>query len=337
MRKPQKAIKVDGKKARQGPSKRRARELSSAKLKKPRKSPSGAKAEGLQKGVLSGLRPPLPHQLKSSQSSCLFDRFYERPDHYIAYGAFYLLHAIYWLKLHHRPMPIEAIKVLEEEVEDITQKKSALLLEWGLSLEDARRVVESSHRAWLLDFSKKVWGCSDPDNDFLDEKMREKAMIVSAKHDWSRLQEVFRIPLISKGAKLDIPAFVSRLNGEVKAQKTGFESWKVRPSDWARKLIWDWAVTPNQSYFDPKGRFTGKIPPRSLWSGPAINDFFNLSKSENAKVSDNAVNQAIGRDLELFWPDPVLRFHLEKSTHNGKQTLRFVRKSGTVGQKPKCP
>jgi len=337
MKKAQKPTKVDGKKRPIRAVKNAIKGLSSAKLKKPRKSPSGAKAEGLQKGVLSGLRPPLPHQLKSSQSSCLFDRFYDRPDHYIAYGAFYLLHAIYWLKLHHRPMPIEAIKVLEEAVEDITQKKSALLLEWEISPEDARRVVVSSHRAWITDFSKKVWGCNDPDNDFLDEKMRERAMIVSAKHDWSRLQEVFRIPLILKGAKLDLPAFVSRLNGEVKAQKTGFESWKIRPSDWARKLIWDWAATPNQSYFDPKERFTGKIPPRCLWSGPAINEFFNLSKSANAKVSDNAVNQAIGRDLKLFWPDPALRFHLEKSTHNGKQTLRFVRKSGIGEQKPKCP
>lgn len=331
------SIKPPKKKRPASAAKKASKGLSSAKTKKPRKRPSGAKAEAIQNGVLSGLRPPLPHQVKSSQSSRLFGRFYDRPDYYIAYGPFYLNHAVHWLKLHHRPEPIEAIKVLEEEIENITQKKSALLLEWGISPEDARRVVESSHRAWLLDFSKRIWGCNEPDKLFSDEKMREKAMIVSAKHDWPRLREVLGMPFISKGAELDLPAFVNRLNVAVKARKTGLEAWKIRPSDWARRLIWDWAANPSQSYIDPKGTFTGKIPPRCLWSGPAINEFFNLSKSANAKVSDNAVNQAIGRDLELFWPDPALRFHLEKSTHNGKSTLRFVRESGTDGQKPKCP
>lgn len=325
------SIKPPKKKKPAAAAKTASKGLSSAKTKKPFKRPSSAKAQAVQKGVLSGLRPPLPHQVKSSKYSCLFDRFYDRPDYYIAYGPFYLIHAVYWLKLHHRPEPIDAIKVLEEEIENITQKKSAMLLEWGLSPEDARRVVESSHRAWLLDFSKRIWGCNDPDKLFSDEEMREKAMIVSAKHDWSLLRKVLGMPFISKSAEFDLPAFVNRLNVTVKAQKTGFEAWKIRPSDWARKLIWDWAANPNQSYIDPKGPFTGKIPPRCLWSGPAINKFFNLSKSANSEVSDNAVNQAIGRDLELFWPDPALRFHLEKSNHNGKPILRFVRKSGADG------
>lgn len=301
---------------------------------------SRAKDRAIRTGVLTDLKPPLPHEIKNSKtdfSAVTLNRFYNRPEHYIAYGAFYLTHAIYWLKLHQRTLPVEAIKVLEEEIENITQKKSALLLEWGISPEVARLVVESSHRAWLLDFSKRVWGCNDPDMLFSDEKMREKAMIVSAKHDWPRLREVLGMPFISKGAELDLPAFVNRLNVAVKSRETGLEAWKIRPSDWARRLIWDWAVNPNQSYIDPKGTFTGKIPPRCFWSGPTINEFFNLSKSANAMVSDNAVNQAIGRHLKLFWPDPTLRFHLEKSTHNGRQTLRFVRNSGTDGRKPNCP
>jgi len=152
--------------------------LSSEETKKPRTRPSGANAEAIQKGVLRGLRPPRPHEFKKKKPNPylgLFEMFYDRSeDYYIAYGAFYLIHAVYWLKLHHRPEPIDAIKVLEEEIENITQKKSAMLLEWGLSPKDARRVVEFSHQAWLLDFSKKVWGCNDPDKLFSNEKIRNE-------------------------------------------------------------------------------------------------------------------------------------------------------------------
>jgi hypothetical protein len=75
---------------------------------------------------------------------------------------------------------------------------------------------------------------------------------------------------------------------------------------------------------------TGKIPPVCLWSGPAINKFLNFKKSQNEKVSDNAVNQAIGRSLKLFWPDPTLRFDLIKSEECGKEVYHFSRAGGTI-------
>jgi hypothetical protein len=336
MKKSRKPSRVEGKKRPATATKKACKRLPSAQLKKPAKNPSCVNAEAVQKGILSDLRPPRPHEVKRKPRNPfidllpaairhleaipairLFDRFYDRPDDYIAYGAFYLIHAIYWLKLHHRPMPIEAIKVLEEAVEDITQKKSALLLEWGISPEDARQVVESSHRAWLLDFSKKVWGCSDPDNDFLNEKMRERAMIVSAKHDCSQLEEVIRFSLISKSAEFDLPSFVSRLNGAVKENKTGIEAWKVGPADWARKLIWVWAVNPDQNYVDPTGRLSGKIPPVCLWSGPAIVRYFNLP------VGDATARRQLGRK-GLAQTDQSLHFGLEETKHRGKKILRFV-------------
>jgi hypothetical protein len=347
MKKARKPIKVDGKKSPVSAVKKASKGLSSTKLKKPHKRPSDAKSKANLKGVLSDLLPPRPHEVKRKPPNPfidllsaairdleaipalrLFDRFYDRPDHYIAYGAFYLTHAIYWLKLHHRPEPIDAIKVLEEEIENITQKKSQLLVEWGISPEDARQVVESSHRAWLLDFSNRFWGCPDPDKDFLNEKMRERAMILEAKHDRARMQEVFKF--ISKGEEFDLPAFVSRLNGAVKEKTTGLEGWKVGSADWSRKLIWIWAVSPDQNYTDPAGSLTGKIPPVCLWSGPAINKFLNFKKSQNEKISDNAVNQAIGRSLKLFWPDPTLRFALIKSEECGKEVYHFSRAGGTI-------
>jgi hypothetical protein len=312
------SIKPPKKKRPASAAKKASKGLSSAKTKKPRKRPSGAKAQAVQKRVLSGLRPPLPHQVKSSQSSGLFGRFYDRPDYYIAYGPFYLNHAVHWLKLHHRPEPIDAIKVLKEEIENITQKKSALLLEWGISPEEARRVVESSHRAWLLDFSKRVWGCNEPDQIFSNEKMRERAMIVSAKHDWAQLWEVLGMPSISKQAGLDLTAFLSRLNAAGKENKTGFDAWKFGPADWDRRLIWLWGVNPDQSYIDPAGSLTGKIPPVCLWSGPAIVRYFDLA------MDDASVRRQLGR-LGLAQTDQSLRFRLEETKHRGKKILRFVR------------
>jgi hypothetical protein len=329
------SIKPPKKLKRASVAKKASKALSSAKPKKPHKRPSGAKAKAIQKGVLSDLRPPRPHEVKRKPpnpfidlltaairdleaipETRIFDRFYDRPDHYIAYGAFYLTLAIYWLKLHHRPEPIDAIKVLEEEIENITQKKSALLLEWGISPEDARQVVESSHRAWLLDFSKRFWGCPDPDKDFLNEKMRERAMILSAKHDWARMQEVFKF--ISKGEEFDLPAFVSRLNGAVIEKTTGLEGWKVGPADWSRKLIWIWAVSPDQNYADPAGRLSGKIPPVCFWSGPAIVRYFNLP------VGDATARRQLDR-IGLAETAKSLHYGLEETKHRGKKILRFVK------------
>lgn len=335
MKKTPNPTRVGGKKSPATGSKKSRKGLSPDKLEKPRKRPSGAKSPAIKKGCLSELRPPRPHEIKSIKPNpfiallpkaikalepppriALFDQFYDRPDYYIAYGAFYLTIEIYWLKLHHRPLPIDAIKVLEEEIENITKKKSALLLEWGISPEDARQVVESSHRAWILDFSSRFWGCPEPYKDFLNEKMRERAMILSAKHDWARMQEVFQF--ISKGAGFDLPTFVSRLNGAVKENKTGLEGWKFGPADWSRKLIWIWAVSPDQNYTDPAGKLSGKIPPVCFWSGPAIVRYFNLP------VGDATARRQLGR-IGLVQTHKSLHFGLEKTMHCGKKILRFVR------------
>lgn len=282
---------------------------------------SRAKDRAIRTGVLTDLKPPLPHEIKNSKtdfSAVTLNRFYNRPEHYIAYGAFYLTAAIYWLKLHHRPMPVDAIKVLEEEIEKITQKKAALLLEWELSPEVARLVVDFSHRAWLVDFSDKVWGCKNPDEFFSNEKIRERALIVSAKHDWSRQLETLQIPFISKSAELDPAAFVHRFHGAVIEKTSGMDAWKVGPAEWARKIIPLWAVSPNQSYFDPTGRLTGKIPPLCIWSGPAIVRYFNLP------VGDATAMRRIGR-LGLVKTHESLHFGLEEIIRRGKKTLRFVK------------
>ena len=293
----------------------------SSPAQKGHKRHSRAKGQAIRKGILADLRPPEPHEIKNSKTdmaAITLNRFYNRPDHYIGFGVFYLTHAIYWLKLHQRPLPVEAIKVLEEEIEKITQKKAALLLEWGLSPEVARLVVDSSHRAWLVDFSDKVWGCKNSDEFLSNEKIRERALIVSAKHDWSRQLETLQIPFISKSAELDPAAFVHRFYVAVKEKTSGFDAWKVGPAEWARKIIPLWAVSPNQSYFDSTGRLSGTIPPLCLWSGPAIVRYFNL------QVADATAMRRIGR-LGLVKTHESLHFGLEEIIRCGKKTLRFVK------------
>jgi hypothetical protein len=288
---------------------------------KPSKSLCGAKDPDLQKGALAELQPPIPQPIKNQSRSPytgLFSLFHDRPEFYISYGAFFLTQTIYSLKLNHRPIPAAAIEVLERAIEEITHKKTDLLVGWGISPEHARLVVESSLRAWLLDFSKRVWGCNDPDKDFLNESMRERAIIASSKHNWHRLLESIQVSFISESAECDLVNFMRRLYGVVKENKTGFEAHKINPADWARKLVTLWAVIPDQSYVDPEGKLLGKIPPVCLWSGPAINTYFNLG------LSDNAVNQAICR-MGLFWPNKTLRFGIEETTERKKKTLRFTR------------
>ena len=297
MKKPQKTSAASAKKKPIKTSVKAAKKVTKAKvspvLGKGLKRPSGAKKvtrKVAAKGVLADLKPILPADIKIFNShSVLFERFYDNPNYYLAYGAFYMLHAIYSLKLHRRPIPFEAIKVLEDAIEDISQQKTAFLInDWEVDPKEARKIVDSSHRAWLLHFSKKVWGTMNPEEDFLNERTRERAMVVSSKHDGNQLAEFFKRCLVGK-SESNIKDFSERTNRAIQESTTGFEALIADRNNWTEKLVWFWGVPP---LGDVSGKWPKKIPPVCLWSSDAITKLF---VDRACQPSEGAVATAIHR------------------------------------------
>jgi hypothetical protein len=303
MKEPQKAIAASAKKkplkSPVKPAKRPSKGNPTPVATRARKQPSKAKKEAgrnaVKGGVLGDLRPPLLSKIKRPTSTPHFnpfEKFYDRPNEYLAYGAFYLLFTQHWLKI--QSHPLGAIKVLEDAIEDISQQKSAILIGWGVNPEEARKIVDSSHRAWLIQFSKKVWGSSNPEDfkdkqkDAYSERMRERAMVVSAKHDFDRLLKVLNSDLVRKSGS-SIEAIFERTYRAIKESTTGLEAWKSDPNDWAQKIAWLWVAPP---WGDANGKWPEKMPPVCMWSSDAI---AKLLVDGEFEPSDAMVRQSIKR------------------------------------------
>ena len=266
---------------------------------KARRQPSNDKKEGarrnaVQSGVLAKLRPPLPFEIKRPKPDLFnpFAQWYNRPNEYLAYGAFHLLYTIYGLKIHWRPIPLDAIKVLENAIEDISQQKAEILInDWAVEPKEARKIVDSSHRAWLIQFSKKVWGSSNPEEDFKDGgscNKRERAMMASSKHDFDELLKVLKSDLVGKSGS-NPEAIFERTYRVIKEKTTGFEAWRHGSNDWVQKIVCLWVAPP---WGDGNGKWPKKMPPVCMWSSDAIT---KLLVDAEFKLSDEMVRQSIKR------------------------------------------
>ncbi len=245
--------------------------------------------------------------------------FENDPDSYREHGDCTLNLWIYFLKFFIRPIPLEAIRILEDEIEKLSQRHISCLARWDVNYDQAKIIVESRRRAFLNLFALELWGSKNPDSDCLNEHEVMRAHLYRSRDSHQSLMHEYETYCLKEAFKKNHKMVYKCINSILSAKKSTFSKLDSG-ANYDRTLIFNWT----------NGEISNDIPPLCMWSSQAIIKILKLEGHDLIKdefdVIKNRLRKQINRLRLVRPPPPVPTFSVKYS--DGKFSMYPTNRGG---------
>jgi len=233
--------------------------------------------------------------------------FKNDPDLYINYGDCVLNLWIYYFKFFSSEEQVDAIRILEDEVEKLSQTRISCLVGWDVPSDQAGIIVKSRRSAFLNYFSDELWGSKNPELDCSNEQEKMRARLYRSRRSHLNVSFEYETAFMQEQLEKDQKKVTQCLLRILSGKKSASSRLDIE-ANCNRTLIFNWIL----------GEPVNGIPPMCMWSSQAIIKILKL-EGHNLKgfmfdSVKNRVSKQINR-LGLVRPTPPVPSYSVKYTN----------------------